>query len=186
MRQEHETFVPHVLAITRGSTRRLPERRSVFPQRLLAVARGDVRSRPLSAGTGRDRRSSRRPGLVKVFCHIHSHMSAAILVLDHPYFAMPDDDGVVRRSRTCRPVNTRRRLARARRRADGDVRVEPAGRRRRADAAGRGSAVSRTERTSAAPPGQDAGRHLRHRRAAARRRLRRRLRSACAIRCARR
>jgi hypothetical protein len=32
-------------------------------------------------------------GLVKVYCHIHSHMSASILVLDHPYFAMPDLDG---------------------------------------------------------------------------------------------
>jgi hypothetical protein len=33
------------------------------------------------------------PGLVKVYCHIHSHMSATILVLDHPYFTMPDLDG---------------------------------------------------------------------------------------------
>jgi len=30
---------------------------------------------------------------VKVFCDIHSHMSASILVLDHPYFAIPATDG---------------------------------------------------------------------------------------------
>ena len=31
--------------------------------------------------------------MVKVYCHIHSHMSASILVLDHPYFSVPDIDG---------------------------------------------------------------------------------------------
>ena len=35
-------------------------------------------------------------GIVKVFCHIHSHMSATILVLDHEYFATPDVDGSYR------------------------------------------------------------------------------------------
>src|SRR5262245_54609332 len=34
-----------------------------------------------------------KPGLVRVYCHIHSHMSATILVLDHPYFAVPEMDG---------------------------------------------------------------------------------------------
>jgi plastocyanin len=34
-----------------------------------------------------------KAGLVKVYCHIHSHMSASILVLDHPYFAIPDIEG---------------------------------------------------------------------------------------------
>ena len=32
-------------------------------------------------------------GIVKVFCHIHSHMTATILVLDHPYFVIPNVDG---------------------------------------------------------------------------------------------
>jgi hypothetical protein len=30
---------------------------------------------------------------VKVYCQIHSHMSATILVFDHPYFAIPELDG---------------------------------------------------------------------------------------------
>jgi hypothetical protein len=34
-----------------------------------------------------------RTGLVKVYCQIHSHMSASILVLDHPYFVVPELDG---------------------------------------------------------------------------------------------
>ena len=34
-----------------------------------------------------------RPGIVRVFCEIHSHMSAFILVFSHRYFASTDDDG---------------------------------------------------------------------------------------------
>ena len=34
-----------------------------------------------------------KPGIVKVFCDIHSHMSAAVVVLNHPWYAIPDDDG---------------------------------------------------------------------------------------------
>ena len=30
---------------------------------------------------------------MKVYCHLHSHMSALIRVFDHPYFAIPDADG---------------------------------------------------------------------------------------------
>jgi plastocyanin len=34
-----------------------------------------------------------KPGIVKVYCDIHSHMYATILVLRNPYFAVPDDKG---------------------------------------------------------------------------------------------
>ena len=30
---------------------------------------------------------------MKVYCHIHSQMSASILVFDHPYFTIPGADG---------------------------------------------------------------------------------------------
>ena len=32
-------------------------------------------------------------GIVKVYCDLHSYMSAVVMVLDHPYFVTPDDDG---------------------------------------------------------------------------------------------
>ena len=35
----------------------------------------------------------RRAGLVKVYCHIHSHMTASIMVFDHPFFTIPKADG---------------------------------------------------------------------------------------------
>lgn len=34
-----------------------------------------------------------RSGIVRVYCDIHAHMNATILVLDNPYFAAPDDEG---------------------------------------------------------------------------------------------
>ena len=37
-----------------------------------------------------------RPGIVRVFCDIHSHMSAFILVFAHRYFAVSDTDGAYR------------------------------------------------------------------------------------------
>ncbi len=46
LHQQNETFVPHVLAITRGSSVDFPQRRSVLPQRVLA---GDSRASMPSA-----------------------------------------------------------------------------------------------------------------------------------------
>jgi hypothetical protein len=34
-----------------------------------------------------------RPGIVRVFCDIHSHMNAFILVFSHPFFAVTDAEG---------------------------------------------------------------------------------------------
>jgi plastocyanin len=92
LRQENETFAPHVLAITRGSTVDFPNADPFFHNvfslsstasfNLGRYPRGQTRSQPFA-----------KPGLVKVFCDIHSHMSASILVLDHPYFTIPAVDG---------------------------------------------------------------------------------------------
>jgi hypothetical protein len=34
-----------------------------------------------------------RPGIVRVFCEIHSHMSAFVLVFSHPFYGTTDDEG---------------------------------------------------------------------------------------------
>src|SRR6266571_5547426 len=34
-----------------------------------------------------------KPGIVKVYCDIHSYMYATILVLKNPFFAVPDEEG---------------------------------------------------------------------------------------------
>ena len=34
-----------------------------------------------------------KTGIVKVFCDIHSHMAATVIVFNHPWFTVPDADG---------------------------------------------------------------------------------------------
>jgi hypothetical protein len=89
LRQEHETFLPHVLAITRGSTVDFPNDDPIFHNvfSLSSAATFDLRRYP--RGQSRSQ-TFPKAGIVKVYCNIHSHMSATILVLDTPYFAIPD------------------------------------------------------------------------------------------------
>jgi plastocyanin len=93
IRQESESFVPRVLAITRGSTVDFPNADPFFHNvfSLSSVATFDLGRYP--SGKSQSWRFT-KPGLVKVYCHIHSQMSASILVLDHPYYAVPEIDGV--------------------------------------------------------------------------------------------
>jgi plastocyanin len=92
IRQEHETFLPHVLAVTRGSTVDFPNDDPFFHDvfSLSSAATFDLGHYP--PGQSRSQKLT-KPGLVKIYCHIHSQMSATILVLDHPYFAIPNLDG---------------------------------------------------------------------------------------------
>lgn len=92
IRQEDESFVPRVVAITRGSTVEFPNGDPFFHNvfSLSSAATFDLGRYP--SGKSESWRFT-RPGLVKVYCHIHSHMSASILVLGHPYFTIPDLDG---------------------------------------------------------------------------------------------
>jgi plastocyanin len=92
IRQVNETFIPHILPITRGSTVNFSNGDPFF-HNVFSLSRAstfDLGRYP------KDRARSAtftKPGLVKVFCRIHSQMSATIVVLDHPYFTVPGDDG---------------------------------------------------------------------------------------------
>jgi plastocyanin len=90
--QQDEMFVPHVTAITRGSWVEFPNADPFFHNvfSLSRAASFDLGRFP--PGQLRARQFV-RPGIVKVFCHLHAHMSALILVLDHPFFTTPADDG---------------------------------------------------------------------------------------------
>jgi plastocyanin len=90
--QENETFVPRVVAITRGSTVDFPNADPFFHD-VFSLSRSgtfDLGSYP--RGQTRSQQF-RRAGLVKVYCHIHSHMSASIMIFDHPFFTIPRADG---------------------------------------------------------------------------------------------
>lgn len=92
MDQHNETFVPHVLAITVGTTVDFPNSdrfyHNVFS--LSKPARFDLGR--YAAGHSKSVRFD-HPGIVRVFCDIHSHMSAFIVVFSHPFFAVTDDNG---------------------------------------------------------------------------------------------
>ncbi|HYV84379.1 MAG TPA: hypothetical protein VFB49_00550 [Patescibacteria group bacterium] len=92
MRQEDLTFVPHVLAIAKGSEVEFPNTDPVF-HNVFSLSRAE------SFDLGRYPKGSTKrvrfdnPGIVKVFCHIHSDMSAVVVVLDNPFFVSPDAEG---------------------------------------------------------------------------------------------
>jgi plastocyanin len=90
--QRNETFVPYVLAVTVGSTVDFPNSDRVYHNvfSLSKPRRFDLGRYP--KGRSRSVRFD-QPGVVRVFCEIHSHMSAFILVFAHRYFATTDATG---------------------------------------------------------------------------------------------
>lgn len=91
MDQRNETFVPHVLAITVGTTVDFPNSDNTYHNVFsLRGPRFDLGR--YAAGRSKSVRFD-RPGIVRVFCEIHSHMSAFILVFNHRYFAVTSADG---------------------------------------------------------------------------------------------
>ena len=90
--QRNESFVPYVLAVTVGSTVDFPNSDRTYHNvfSLSKPRRFDLGRYP--RGQSRSVRFD-RPGVVRVFCEIHSQMSAWILVFAHRYFATTDADG---------------------------------------------------------------------------------------------
>jgi plastocyanin len=90
--QKNQAFVPHVLAIVAGTTVEFPNSDRTYHNVFsLSKARTFDLGR-YAAGRSKSVRFD-QPGIVRVFCDIHSHMSAFILVFSHRYFAVTDDEG---------------------------------------------------------------------------------------------
>ncbi len=92
LQQQNETFVPHVLVITKGSTVDFPNDDPFFHNVFSLSSASAFNLGRYPRGQSRTEKFT-KAGLVKLFCDIHSHMSASILVLDHPYFTIPGTDG---------------------------------------------------------------------------------------------
>ena len=84
--QRDESFVPHVLAIVAGTTVDFPNNDRTYHN---VFSLSKTRSFDLGRYAAGHSKAIRfdRPGIVRVFCDIHSHMSAFILVFAHRYFA---------------------------------------------------------------------------------------------------
>ena len=90
--QKDEQFRPQLTAVTVGSTIDFPNEDPFF-HNVFSLSRArtfDLGRYP--SGESRER-TFPRAGIVKVYCDIHSHMSALVMVLDHAFFTIPTEDG---------------------------------------------------------------------------------------------
>ena len=90
--QRNETFVPHLLAITTGTTVDFPNSDRIYHNVFSLSKTKTFDLGRYAAGRSQSVRFD-RPGIVRVFCDIHSHMNAFILVFNHRFFAVTDADG---------------------------------------------------------------------------------------------
>ncbi len=92
---KNKTFIPHVLAIPVGAKVAFPNRDPFFHNAFSNYDGQifDIGMHP--PGTAREV-TFRRPGVVRVFCNIHPTMSAVIVVVPTPYFAVTEVAGTFR------------------------------------------------------------------------------------------
>jgi plastocyanin len=90
--QRNETFIPHVLAIVAGTTVDFPNNDRTYHNVFSLSQTTSFDLGRYAAGRSKSVRFD-KPGIVRVFCDIHSHMSAYILVFSHRYFAVTDEQG---------------------------------------------------------------------------------------------
>lgn len=96
--QKGEVFIPHILAVQSGTRVAFPNSDVIYHNvfSFSKIKRFDLGRYP----KGQSRTVIfDRVGLVRVFCEIHSHMSAFVMVLPHPYFDTTDASGTYRISK---------------------------------------------------------------------------------------
>jgi plastocyanin len=94
MIQKDKTFSPHVLAIAAGTVVDFPNYDPIF-HNAFSNFDGQVFDVGLYPPGTSKAIPFRRAGVVRVFCNIHPSMSAVIVVLRSPYFAVSNKSGVV-------------------------------------------------------------------------------------------
>jgi plastocyanin len=90
--QKDEQFTPQVAVVTTGSTIDFPNEDPYFHNVFSLSSAASFNLGRYRSGESRARQFP-QAGIVKVFCQIHAQMNAVILVLDHPWFAIPEADG---------------------------------------------------------------------------------------------
>jgi|SRR5579863_8838785 len=92
MVSKSKEFVPHVLAIPRGSTVSFPNQ-DVILHNVFSVSPGNAFDLGFYGTGGSKDKKFDTAGLVRVFCNVHHGMVAYILVLDTPYYTAAAADG---------------------------------------------------------------------------------------------
>jgi hypothetical protein len=92
--QRNKTFEPHVLIVTLGTMVEFPNQDPFFHN---IFSLYDGRRFDLGLYESGTKRSVKfdRPGVSFLFCNIHAEMSAVVLSVDTPYFALSDGNGNV-------------------------------------------------------------------------------------------
>ncbi|SRR5581483_5210888 len=90
--QRDRKFIPHISVVTVGTTISFPNNDTVFHNVFaeFEAKRFDLGMYP--RGTSKTVRFD-RPGLVAILCNVHSEMSAYVMVVDTPYYAIADAKG---------------------------------------------------------------------------------------------
>jgi plastocyanin len=92
MIQQNKHFIPHVLAISVGSTVDFPNLDPIYHNAFSNFSGQPFDTGLYKPGTSRNE-MFRTPGIVRVFCNIHPTMSAIIAVLPTPYFTVTEGSG---------------------------------------------------------------------------------------------
>ena len=87
MDQKNRMFIPHVLPVQTGTAVSFPNSDDIRHQ-VYSFSRAKTFQLPLYAGTPANPIVFEKPGVVALGCNIHDRMSAYILVVDTPYFAL--------------------------------------------------------------------------------------------------
>jgi plastocyanin len=91
--QKDKRFSPHVIAVRVGTEIEFPNQDPFFHD-VFSIYRGKPFDLGLyESGTARKVKFS-QPGVSYIFCNIHPEMSAAVIALTTPYFAMTNGDGI--------------------------------------------------------------------------------------------
>ena len=90
--QRDKMFLPHVLVVTRGTTVRFPNDDTIFHNvfAYFQAKKFDLGMYPRGATKSI---TFDKAGLVVLLCNVHSDMSAYIMVVDTPYYAVTDAQG---------------------------------------------------------------------------------------------
>lgn len=90
--QRGKKFLPHVIAVPVGTTVQFPNNDLVFHNVFAEynAKRFDLGMYPRGATR---KQTFPKPGLVALFCSVHSDMSAFIMVVDTPYYTVADSSG---------------------------------------------------------------------------------------------
>jgi plastocyanin len=92
--QRDKTFEPHVLVVEVGTLVQFPNKDTFF-HNIFSLFDGKRFDLGLyEAGTTRSVRFD-RPGISYLFCNIHAEMSAVVVVVETPYFAMSNRSGII-------------------------------------------------------------------------------------------